>query len=111
MRIRTPLALLGVVLAGCALPAWSQGVTAILQPPPTWTTAPTLEPTSRWSPSVILPGAASWSSSGSFNPPSPWRSVTDLKPLALGSIPPGEGEWRPGPAATPARPDGVRGIR
>lgn len=87
MRITLRFALLPLILVCGPAPAWSQAGGGLLQGPAPWIPSGTLEAMGQWSTGPSITGAAFWSASAVVSPPSPWRMVTELKPLSLGSIP------------------------
>jgi hypothetical protein len=89
MKNCLPLALLPVLLAVGAAPVRSQAASTSLGPAP-WTPSVTAAARGQWTtiPESFKPTAA-WTDSGALAPLAPWQTVTDLKPLSLGSIPPG----------------------
>jgi hypothetical protein len=102
MRFALPVTLLPLLLAWGAGPAWCQVGAAILPGPAAWTPAGSLASPGGWTTSAAAMNArTNWSTSGMFTPPAPWHVVTDLKPLSLGSIPPGSRSSGPGQVASP----------
>lgn len=83
MRFSPVLGLCAALLCGWNLPVLSQGV-SVLQGPAPWSPIGPLMPPGAWSPAATLPRAQIWSPSAAISPPSPWRSVRDVKALDLG---------------------------
>jgi hypothetical protein len=102
MRSNLPTGLLSLLLACGALPAWCQTGGTAFQGPSAWTPAGSLASPRGWTTTAIgMNARMAWSESARFTSPAPWHMVTDLKPLSLGSIPPGSADVGPGQGLSP----------